>query len=154
VPPPAAVPREFAHLELDELDEDEAMLRRGKKKPFAVAAGIVGIAAIAGVVSFGVTRMSAASLAQAAAGAAVMAAPPAAETLLPAAADAVTDKRNLSEDQKRALVEADQRRSAEADKKRAKSATDQARHARPRSGKANDGLLKGGDKFDPLNGAL
>jgi hypothetical protein len=150
VPPPPAVPREFAHLA--DLDDDEELFRPKKTKKAAVAAAIVGVAALAGAVAFGVTRASSADLMQAAAGAAV-AAPPPAVTALPAPAETASDTRNLSDDQRRALLEADQKRAAEAEKKRAKNAAHHAgghRHGK----KSGDGLLKGGDKFDPLNGNL
>jgi hypothetical protein len=154
VPPPPAVPRELAHL-ADLADDDELRLR-GKRRPVAVAGGILGVAAVAGLVAFGATRaMAAADVAKVNAASAMRTAPldvrlREAGKPLPAE-DTATDRRNLSDGQRRALVEADKKRSAEAEKKRAKSAP----HAgAPRAGKVNDGLLKGGDKYDPLNGTL
>jgi hypothetical protein len=156
LPPPPAVPREFAHLA--DLDGDEELLLRPKKRRKKKAvAGILGVAVIAGLVGYGASRASSAALAEAGPGAALAAAaPPPAVTALPAPAEttaATADKRALSEDQKRALLDADQKRAAEAEKKRVKNAGHHSSSPR-RSKKTGDGLLKGGDKYDPLNGNL
>lgn len=150
LPPPPAVPREFAHLAA--LDEGEDAFRPTKKGRLAFAGGILSAAAVAGLVAFGVTRATSAG-ATTQTTSAVVAAPPPEVTSLPAPAPAETaaDKRSLTEDQKRALLEADHKRSVDAEKKRAKSAP---RTASPRGRKAGDGLLKSGDQYDPLNGKL
>lgn len=126
----------------DELSPDAF---RSRKKPIAIAFGVAAMALIgAGVGGFGASKMNASALPAAAA------APPPEVTPLPAPVETTIEKRTLSDDQKRALLEADQKRVAESEKKRAKSAPASKGTSRTKK----DGLLKAGDKFDPLNGAL
>ncbi len=157
VPPPPAVPRELRHLsvappDVDDEEEERAFRRSRTKKRLAAAGGIVGVAVLAGLVAFTAARAGSATDALQAAAAAAAMAPPQAAKELPAPADTASDKRSLSEDQKKALLDADKKRQAEAEAKRAKNAP-KPRSGQPRSN-GKDGLLKSGDKYDPLNGAL
>lgn len=84
---------------------------------------------------------------------AVEAPPPALETLpapAPATTDDAKDKPRLSDWQKRMLLDADKAR----EDKRTDSKAQTGKASKPKPAKTNTGLLNGGDKFDPLNGAL
>lgn len=137
----------FAQGALDLDDEISPAAFRSKKKPIAMVFAVAAVAVVSAGLGVGAAKMNASAPPAAAA------APPPAVTALPAAvetAETTTDKRALSGDTKRALLEADQKRAADAEKKRAKNTP--ASKGTPRSTK--DGLLKTGNKFDPLNGAL
>ncbi len=85
--------------------------------------------------------------------AAVQAPPPAVESVpskTEAAQPSSGGKPELSDWQKRMLVDSDKARD---DKARTKKA-ERAGKAQPPRKKTAAGLLNGGDKFDPLNGAL
>jgi hypothetical protein len=89
----------------------------------------------------------------------VVQAPPPAVEALPAAEPAKKEvkedaKPELSDWQKRMLVDADKAREEKARAKKQEKAEKAVRSQPKRQQKASSGLLNGGDKFDPLNGAL
>ena len=144
VPPPAE-----ASLDLD-LDLDAAALQ--PKKGRAVAFIALGLVAAAGL-AFAATRVGAfaasasnalvAPVEEKAAGAA----PPPVSTVFEPA-EGTSGKPSLTEEQKQRLLEADKARES------SRKAKTPAAPARAPRGKGSSPFVNGGDKYDPLNGAL
>jgi hypothetical protein len=129
-----------------------------KKSKTGLVFGMLGAAAVIGVVAFfGSKALKAADAAQEAAKAAAASKetfnPHAAMDLPPAELDKARAK--LTEEQRKRLEEADKRRAEEAARKAAERAKNApAPRQGSRAGKSTDPFVKGGDKYDPLNGNL
>lgn len=150
-----------AGLDLDLPDGfDELQPRRR-----GLVGGVIGAAAAVGIALALVGGRLGSSMPAAAdvkAAAAVQAPPPAAVEVLPSKIEAPEEKKaepgekqELSDWQKRMLLDADKAREEKARAKNTVRADKPAKApaARARS-KSTGGLLEGGDRFDPLNGAL
>lgn len=146
-PPPAPAP-----YDLSDVSDDALKPKRGR---MAIVAGI-GVAAIAacGVLLAPKLGKVLANVHpdKAAAANAIQAPPPAVDVT----GDGYKPKTQLTEEQKRLLVEADKKKEEERKKREAAAAEERAKAAskkRPR-GKSSQPFVNGGDKYDPLNGAL
>jgi hypothetical protein len=145
-------PESVLDLDLPDNFDELRPRRRG-----LVIGAIAAVAAAAVMLAVVVARVggSMPATTEVKAAAAVQAPPPAvAVESLPTAKkeEATTDsKPELSDWQKRMLADADK---ARADKTKAKKEADKAARPAPKKPKSAPGLLNGGDRFDPLNGAL
>ena len=139
----------------DSFDELAPRRRRGLVIGGAVGVGALALAATVALLAGNLG--SSVPAADVKAATAVEAPPPAVETLPPPVAkEAASDKQGLSDWQKRMLLDADKARE---DKARAKNQerADKAGQQPPKKKQTKSnagGLLNGGDRFDPLNGAL
>lgn len=145
----------------DELDLpdsfDELQPRRGRGLVAGAAAGALALAAAVAVFAGNLGSSPPADV-DARATAVEAPPPPAAVEALPppaapAAKEAEPAKPELSDWQKRIVVEADKAREEKARPKTQERAQKQPL-PKPKPAKSNTGLLNGGDRFDPLNGAL
>lgn len=157
--PPSVAPSSVAPVSADlageilakhqDLDLSDDAFKTSKAKLFGFV--FVGLAAVVGLV-FGGAKLAGQVEGGAAASAMraqAVAAPQAPVDVM----DVDARARALSEDQKRRLLEADKLREASAKAKAAAAPAPRAGHAAPRS-KDKTPFVQGGDKFDPLNGAL
>lgn len=159
----APLPRHVALDEMPELDApsaefdlDELALKPRRARGFIIG-GVAAAVAVAAVVA-GVAGRAGGSNVSADIHAVSAATPPPAAEPIPGdrpAPEAKESKPSLSEEQKQKLLDADKTR---AEKVRAKSQERSERAnqgaAKGRAPRTGTGLLNGGDKFDPLNGAL
>lgn len=148
---PSSEPQAPLDLDLPDNLEELAPRRRG-----LVISGAIGALAIAAAVAVlaGKLGSSMPAAADVKAAAAVEAPPPpAAVETLPAPAPKEDAKQGLSDWQKRMLLDADKAREEKAKAKNQERA-EKAAPKKPKQPKPSSGLLNGGDKFDPLNGAL
>ena len=148
VAPAPVVANGPAPYDLD-LDLDEHALRPKRSK--AIFAVVGGVAALAFIAALGVTKLST-EKAAAAGGVTQAIASPAA--LVPAAtpADTTTPTGRLTDDQKKALLDADKAR--EAARKAKAPPPSSVKATRRNKGTSASPFVQGGDKYDPLNGAL
>jgi hypothetical protein len=145
--PPSMSPN--VDLELALLDDDALKPKRGRLFAFVAVAALLVVAGGAGLVAK-LGGHAEAPLMDIKTTAALQA-PPAATEAAPV--EAAPAKPQLSDDQKKKLAEADKAREEKAKAAKEKAAAVQQRRAgAPRS--KGTGLLKGGNKFDPLNGSL
>ena len=152
VPPPGSEAPSTDELDLPD-SFDELQPRRGRG---LVVGGAVGALALAAAFAVLAGNLGSSAPADVDARATANEAPPPAaiEALPPPAAkQAEPAKPELSDWQKRMVVEADKARE---EKARAKTQERAQKQPQPKAKpvKSNTGLLNGGDRFDPLNGAL
>lgn len=139
-------------LDLDALDLDPEVLMARRKSKAPVILGIVGALAVAATIAMVAGKASDKVVDNAKASAAQQA--PAAETPLPAA-DPAKDKPQLSEEQKKKLLDADKAREEKARaKNQEKAEKAEKTQKRNKAVKSGPVFVNGGNKFDPLNGAL
>jgi hypothetical protein len=156
--PPAslsALPLTDLDLDLDlgrlALDADADALAMKPKRRGLVIAAIVTAVAAAAAITLAITKLSPPAEQATLKAAAAMQAPAAAATELPPAADKGPQ---LTEEQKKRLLEADKARDDKA-KKAAQDRAEKADKVQKRTKtKSGPVFVNGGDKFDPLNGAL
>jgi hypothetical protein len=132
-----------------DLDLDEHALRPKRGK--AIFAVVGGVAALAFIAALGVTKLTTEKAAAAGGVTQAVAAPAA---LVPAAAptDTATPSERLTEEQKKALLDADKARAAARKAKAPPPSSVKA--ARRNKGTSSSPFVQGGNKYDPLNGAL
>ncbi|MBX3199719.1 MAG: hypothetical protein KF894_16405 [Labilithrix sp.] len=136
-------------LDLD-LPED---LELAPRRRGVLAAGGIGALAVAAAIAFVAARGGGSPTDIDVKATTAVEAPPAAAEALPAPVETASEaKRELSDWQKRMLLDADKARE---DKTRAKN-QDKAQKVerKTKRAKTSPALLNGGDRFDPLNGAL
>ncbi len=157
-PPPAFDLRSESPLDLDLPDTfDELKPRRRGLLFGGVAAGAAAAVMVAVVLARIGSGMPTTTDIKATA---AIQAPPAAVETLPAAKEAeapkpAAGKPELSDWQKRMLLDGDKAREEKTRAKNQEKADKNVRTApRKQQPKASGGLLNGGDRFDPLNGAL
>lgn len=145
----ASLEPEGQPLDLDLPEELElAPRRRG-----VLAAGGIGALAVAGAIAFVVSRLGGATTDIDVKATTAVEAPAAAVEALPQPAEPAPEgKRELSDWQKRMLLDADKAREVKTRAKNQEKA--QKVERKTKRVKSSPGLLNGGDKFDPLNGAL
>jgi hypothetical protein len=135
-----------------DLDDDALAMTMKPKRRGLLVAGIVTAVAAAAAITLAITKLGPpAEQATLKAAAAAAQAPAAATDLPPAATD---NKSQLNEEQKKRLLEADKARDEKARKaaqERAEKADKVQKRTKTKSGPV---FVNGGDKFDPLNGAL
>jgi hypothetical protein len=148
-------------IDLDDLDESNAARRFGRSKVPMILGGLAAVAVI-GLAAFVVPKaLRAADANQAMKAAAASKA----TSFDPRSATGLTDeelsrmRQKLTDEQARRLEEADKRRAEEAARKNAEAARKAAEAAAKQAparkgGKGSEPFVKGGDKFDPLNGNL
>ena len=147
-PPPGPVPFD----DPSDLSDDALKPKRGRMA-FVAA---IGVAAIAACGVFAAPKLGKVLANvhpdKAAAANAIQAPPPAVDVT----GDGFKPTTTLTPEQKRLLLEADKKREEERKKKEEAAAAAAAAKAqkRPRAGKSKQPFVNGGDKFDPLNGAL
>ena len=146
-------------FDLDDLDESNPKFKKSK---LGMVLGGIGIAAVIGLAAFAVPK----ALRAADASQSIKAASASKTTSFdPRSAIAVTEddvnqmRQKLTDEQRRRLEEADKRRAEEIAKKNAEAAQKAAEAAAKRGparkgGKTTEPFVKGGNKFDPLNGSL
>lgn len=150
--PPSVAPSGPTHsaasAELDELDAAALAPKKGRAAAFVA----LGLVAAAGLV-FAATRVGAfaasasnALVAPVEEKAAAAAPPPVSTVFEPA--EGTSGKPSLTEEQRQRLLEADKARES------ARKAKTPAAPARGPRAKASSPFVNGGDKYDPLNGAL
>ena len=155
---PTASPTEESNADRDlDLPDsfDELRPRRSRALVIGGVASALALAATVAVLA-GKLGSSMPAAADVKAAAAVEAPPPAAVETLPPPAPKEEPKQGLSDWQKRMLLDADKARDDKARPKsqeRAEKAGQQQKK-KPQPPTTSSGLLNGGDKFDPLNGAL
>lgn len=144
---PAAAP-----IDLADLSEDALKPKRGR----LAIAGAIGVAAIAACAFLAAPKLGKVlgnvHPDRAAAANAIQAPPPAVDVT----GDGFKPTTTLTPEQKRLLLEADKKKEEER-KKREEAAAAKAREQQQKRGargKSKAPLLNGGDKYDPLNGAL
>jgi hypothetical protein len=147
--PPSMPPAVLRDLQFDlDLPDDALKPKRGRVLAFVGVAMLLVVAGGAGLVAK-LGGHAEAPLMDIKPTAAAQAPAPAVET--PPVATA--SKPQLSDEQKKKLADADKAREAQAKAAKEKAAAQQQRRAgAPRT--KGTGLLKGGNKFDPLNGSL
>jgi len=151
-PTPAPVasyqPMSTAPMVLDD-DELPDMRASSKKKVVAIIGGVAAIAAIA---VFGVTKLGAsAEKAAAAAGAAVNVAAPVAAPP-PADPDPAAKGAKLSEEKRKALADMDKENERKAEQRRKTRLENAPQPSKPY--KSEKPFTKGGNQYDPLNAKL
>jgi hypothetical protein len=148
-------------IDLDDLDESNAARRLGRSKVPMILGGL-GVVAVIGLAAFAVPKaLRAADANQAMKAAAASKA----TSFDPRSATGLTEdelsrmRQKLTDEQARRLEEADKRRAEETARKNAEAARKAAEAAAKQAparkgGKGSEPFVKGGSKFDPLNGSL
>lgn len=146
-PPPGPAP-----IDLAEISDDALKPKRGR----LAIASVIGVAAIAACGFLAAPKLGKVlgnvHPDRAAAANAIQAPPPAVDVT----GDGFKPNTTLTPEQKRLLLEADKKKEEER-KKREEAAAAKAREQQQKRGpraKSKAPLLNGGDKYDPLNGAL
>jgi len=145
--PPAAP----APIDVDDLSDDALKPKRGRAAIYAVV-GVAAIAACGFALAPKLGKVLGNVHPDRAAAANAIQAPPAAVDVT---GDGYKPTNTLTPEQKRLLLEADKKKEEERKKKEEAAAAAKAKEQkRPARGKSSSPFLKGGDKYDPLNGAL
>jgi hypothetical protein len=147
-PPPGPV----AFDDPSDLSDDALKPKRGRMA-FVAAVGVAAIAACAVLVAPKLGKVLANVHPDRAAAANAMQAPPPAADVT---GEGFKPSTTLTPEQKRLLLEADKKKEEDRKKREEAAAAAAAAKAkkRPRGGKSKAPFVNGGDKYDPLNGAL
>ena len=150
-PPPAAMP--MAMDDVADLSDDALKPKRGRLA-FVAAIGVAAIAACGVLAAPKLGKVLANVHPDKAAAVNAMQAPPPAVDVT---GDGFKPTTTLTPEQKRLLLEADKKREEDRKKKEeaaAAAAAAKAQKGSKRTGKSKAPFVNGGDKYDPLNGAL